>query len=41
METIKEKGIEIYDGPHQPNPNTKFFYVLDPNGLKIQFVEIS
>lgn len=36
---ITEKGIAIEDGPYQPNPNTKFFYVLDPNGLRIQFVE--
>ncbi len=41
IEFVKEKNIEIHDGPHQPNPNTKFFYVLDPNGLKIQFVEVS
>lgn len=37
---IKEKGIEVHSGPFQPNPSTKFFYVEDPNGLKIQFVEI-
>ena len=36
---IKEKGLEIQSGPFQPNPHIKFFYVLDPNGLKIQFVE--
>lgn len=36
---VKEKGIAIHSGPIQPNPHTKFFYVLDPNGLKIQFVE--
>ncbi|MDD3350794.1 MAG: VOC family protein [Eubacteriales bacterium] len=36
---LKEKGIEIHSGPYQPNPHVKFFYVLDPNGLKIQFVE--
>ncbi|MBU3109961.1 VOC family protein [Clostridium lacusfryxellense] len=36
---VKEKGLDIYSGPFQPNPHTKFFYVLDPNGLKIQFVE--
>ena len=36
---VKEKGIDIHSGPFQPNPHTKFFYVLDPNGLKIQFVE--
>ncbi|MDW8802598.1 VOC family protein [Clostridium sp. A1-XYC3] len=39
MAYIKEKGMDIYGGPFQPNPHTRFFYVLDPNGLKIQFVE--
>jgi len=36
---VKEKGLSIDNGPFQPNPHTKFFYILDPNGLKIQFVE--
>ena len=36
---IMAKGLEVHDGPFQPNPHTKFFYVLDPNDLKIQFVE--
>jgi lactoylglutathione lyase len=36
---IKEKGLEINGGPFQPNPHVKFIFVLDPNGLKIQFVE--
>lgn len=39
LELVKEKGIQIHSGPFQPNPHTKFFFVLDPNGLKIQFVE--
>lgn len=39
MAFVKEKGIDIHGGPFQPNPHIKFFYVLDPNGLKIQFVE--
>jgi lactoylglutathione lyase len=39
MEFVKQRGIEIESGPFEPNPNTRFFYVLDPNGLKIQFVE--
>ena len=39
MDLVKEKGLEIHSGPFQPNPYTSFFYVLDPNGLKIQFVE--
>lgn len=36
---VKERGIAVHSGPIQPNPHTRFFYVLDPNGLKIQFVE--
>lgn len=36
---LKEKGIEIHSGPISPNPQIEFFYVLDPDGVKIQFVE--
>ncbi|NLI92390.1 MAG: VOC family protein [Peptococcaceae bacterium] len=39
MALVQEKGIAIHSGPFQPNPYTRFFYVLDPNGVKIQFVE--
>ena len=39
MNFVKEKGIAIEGGPFQPNPHIKFFYIMDPNGLKIQFVE--
>ncbi len=39
LKLIKEKGAAVHSGPFQPNPHVKFFYVLDPNGLKIQFVE--
>ena len=39
MALLVEKGIDIHSGPFQPNPHNKFFYILDPNGLKIQFVE--
>lgn len=39
MAFVKEKGIAIHSGPFQPNPHVKFFFVMDPNGLKIQFVE--
>ena len=41
MEFIKEKALKIHSGPFQPNPSTSFFFVLDPNGLRIQFVEIT
>lgn len=36
---LEEKNIPIYSEVVQPNPNTRFFHVLDPNGLKVQFVE--
>lgn len=37
--SMKEHGIQIHSGPFQPNPKVRFFYVTDPDGLKIQFVE--
>lgn len=39
MAFVQEKGIQIHGGPFQPNPHTRFFYIKDPNGMKIQFVE--
>ncbi|MGO1370109.1 VOC family protein [Senegalia sp. (in: firmicutes)] len=39
IEKIKDNQITIEAGPIQPNPHVKFFFVRDPNGLKIQFVE--
>ncbi|HHX77847.1 MAG TPA: VOC family protein [Firmicutes bacterium] len=39
LEFIKEQGIEVIGGPYQPNPRTRFFFVKDPNGLSVQFVE--
>jgi lactoylglutathione lyase len=35
----KEKGVPIYTEIVSPQPNVRFFYVLDPNGLKVQFAE--
>lgn len=39
MEFVKDKGLDIHSGPIQPNSHIRFFYLLDSNGLKIQFVE--
>ncbi|KPU42440.1 lactoylglutathione lyase [Oxobacter pfennigii] len=39
MAFVKDKGIDILSGPISPNPHVKFFFVKDPNGLRIQFVE--
>jgi lactoylglutathione lyase len=36
---LKQDGIAIHSGPFQPNPHIRFFFVLDPNGLRIQFAE--
>ena len=39
LEEVAKKGIPIHSGPFEPNPQIKFFYVQDPDGLLIQFVE--
>jgi lactoylglutathione lyase len=39
MKVVKEKGITIESGPVQPSPHTRFFFIKDPNGMKIQLVE--
>lgn len=36
---VQEKGIKVTSGPSQPTPQIKFFFVKDPNGVNIQFVE--
>ncbi|MBK5254072.1 MAG: VOC family protein [Peptostreptococcaceae bacterium] len=41
IEYLKTKNINIIEGPFQPNPHTKFFFINDPNGYKIQLVEQS
>ena len=38
-EALKRNNMSIHSGPFQPNPSIKFIYVLDPNGVRIQFVE--
>lgn len=39
MEMLKGHGISVLAGPFQPNPHVRFFYVQDPNGLRVQFVQ--
>lgn len=36
---VKEKGIEIESEPVQPNPHVRYFFIKDPNGMRIQLVE--
>lgn len=39
IEELSNKGIEIAERPISPNPHIEFFFILDPNGLRIQFIE--
>jgi lactoylglutathione lyase len=39
IKILEKYSVRVESGPHQPNPMIKFIYVLDPNGLQIQFVE--
>ena len=39
IEFLRERGIVIQSGRFEPNPHIKFFFILDPNGMKIQLVE--
>ncbi|WP_312651851.1 VOC family protein [Proteiniclasticum sp.] len=39
MDVLEENGISVHSGPFMPNPFTRFIYILDPDGMKIQLVE--
>lgn len=39
LEFVKSKGVAVDSGPFQPGPEVKFFFVKDPDGYKVQFVE--
>ena len=39
MALLQEKGVAIESGPIQPNPHIRFFFVRDPDGVNVQFVE--
>ncbi len=39
LKFITERGLAVESGPFEPNPHVRFFYVLDPNGVKVQFLE--
>lgn len=40
IEYLQSKQVRIHIGPLQPSPKIKFIYVLDPNGLKVQFAQV-
>ena len=39
MDFVKGKGIAIHSGPFTTGGGSKYFYIQDPNGLKLQFFE--
>ncbi len=41
LQLLKEKGVEVLTPVIQPNPHVKFVFINDPNGMKIQIVEMS
>ena len=40
LEFVHSKGVAIAVSPVQPNPHIRFFYVEDPDGVRVQFVEM-
>ncbi len=39
IQHLKTNQIPIASGPVSPAPNTRFFFVLDPDGYEVQLVE--
>jgi len=38
IDFVKERELEVV-GPYEPAPHIKFFFVKDPDGYSVQFVE--
>lgn len=39
LDSLKGSDIPVLSGIIQPNPHVRFFYVADPDGFRIQFLE--
>ncbi|MCC2865872.1 VOC family protein [Ihubacter massiliensis] len=39
MAEMERQGVVITGGPIQPNPNTRFFFIKDPNGVTLEIIE--
>lgn len=39
MAFLKKKDIEIESGPFKTGNGSVYFYILDPNGMKLQFFQ--
>lgn len=40
-QVLRDHGIPIHSGPFQPMPSMRFLFVQDPDGLKVQLVEMT
>ncbi|NLY70830.1 MAG: VOC family protein [Clostridiales bacterium] len=38
IERVNKKGFEVHSGPFE-TPDIRYFFVRDPNGVNVQFVE--
>jgi len=41
IETLKNKGVEVAEGPFEPSPAIRYFFIKDPDGYKIQLAELN
>ena len=39
FEAVKSSGIQMISDIIQPNPHVRFFFVADPDGFHVQFLE--
>lgn len=39
IQSLSDRGHSLHSGPFQPHPSTRFAYLLDPDGVRIQLVE--
>ncbi len=40
MKELENRKIPVLEGPNQPGPGIRFLYIRDPDGMKIQLVEL-
>lgn len=39
IDFVRDMGISLHSGPFAPSARTRFFFVQDPDGVLVQFVE--
>ncbi len=39
LDSLKKTGVPVVSDIIQPNPHVRFFYVTDPDGYRVQFIE--